>query len=241
VTSLAELCLDMFLLGHAHLADDEVGDGFGFERRIRGHLDRQGLRSAAGFRVFGPRGVSGLYHQIDEQTSCDQALVVGEWKTYTGAIPKNELLRFKAATDDYWMAATTTLPVVRIFGGTGTISPAMQTYAAHWGIVLISLDRWPIPTLCDPHLLWDPAELEPPPPADQRVLASLIRPLNAVLQPTVDGGWRIPPMPADTDVAARRRLWAEWSDRAWAWWDDSSPARFSTLLSHRVETPGAAA
>ena len=37
--------------------------------------------------------------------------VVGEWKAHTGNMPKNELMRFKAATDDYWLGgcADTTL------------------------------------------------------------------------------------------------------------------------------------
>jgi hypothetical protein len=209
VTSLAGLCLDLFLLGHAHLAAGEAGDGLGFERRVRGHLDQHGLPTAAGFRVFGRRSLSGLYHQLDEQTSCQQALVVGEWKSYTGRIPKNDLLRFKAATDDYWLAAAaanTHLPVMRLFGGTGTASVAMRTYAAHWGIVLITPDRWPIPTLGDPHLLWSSAEVDPPSPSDQRALASLVRPLNTVLQPCIDGSWRTPPMAPANDIAARCRL-----------------------------------
>jgi hypothetical protein len=242
VTSLAGLCLDLFLLGHAHLADGEVGDGLGFERRVRGHLDQRGLPTAAGFRVFGRRSLSGLYHQLDEQTSCPQALIVGEWKSYTGRIPKNDLLRFKAATDDYWLAAAanTHLPVMRLFGGTGTASVAMRTYAAHWGIVLITPDRWPIPTLSDPLLLWSSTEVDPPSPSDQRTLASLVRPLSTVLQPCIDGSWRTPPMAPASDIAARCRLWESWSAQAWACWDDAAPGRFSSLLERRVGLGAAA-
>lgn len=243
MNSLGELCMDLFLLGHAHLADGQVGDGFGFERRVRAHLDRRGHPTAAGFRIFGRRGLSGLYHQLDEQTACDQALVVGEWKTYAGPIPKNELLRFKAATDDYWFTATAnvTLPVVRVFGGTGTATPALCTYAAHHGIVLITPDRWPIPTLCDPHLLWEPGGLEPPPTADQRALASLARPLQNVLRPSPMGGWYVPPASPATDLSARNRLWTTWSDRAWAWWDDALPARFNAIMHDRLGVYGPAA
>lgn len=120
MNTLASLCLDLFLLGHAHLAAGQTGDGFAFERRVRAHLGVCGLPDARGFRVLGRRSLSGLYHQLDEQTECGEALVVGEWKAWSGRISKNELLRFKAATDDYWLGAVNRVevPVVRVFGGT---------------------------------------------------------------------------------------------------------------------------
>src|SRR5687768_17019322 len=115
MTSLGALCLDLFLLAHAHVSAGEAGLGAAFERRVRRHLNALGLPNASGFRVFGKRSLSGLYHQLDERTSCQDALVVGEWKSYRGTIPKNDLLRFKAATDDYWLAsaARLSLPIVR--------------------------------------------------------------------------------------------------------------------------------
>ncbi|MFN2503678.1 MAG: hypothetical protein ABR540_05505 [Acidimicrobiales bacterium] len=236
MSTLAQLCGDLFLLGHAQLAAGVVGDGFGFERRVRVHLDAMGLPDARGFRVLGRRSISGLYHQIDEQTDCGDALVIGEWKAYSGYIPKNDLLRFKAATDDYWLAGLPggRMPVVRIFGGTGRLTEAMRVYAAHWGIVLVTPDRWPVPALCDEDLLWSPGELNPPPCVDRRTMASLVRPLSAVLAPQADGSWRVPPMAPAADVVQRLRLWRHWSDRAWAWWDDASPARFEALLDART-------
>src|SRR5688500_16957759 len=105
MTGLAALCLDFFLLGHAHVAAGLAGQGAAFEARVRDHLNTIGLPNARGFRVFGRRSVSGLYHQLDEQTACHGAMVIGEWKAYRGAIPKNDLLRFKGATDDYWLAS----------------------------------------------------------------------------------------------------------------------------------------
>ncbi|MGI8778086.1 MAG: hypothetical protein ACR2LJ_12080 [Acidimicrobiales bacterium] len=236
MSSLAQLCEDLFLLGHAHLAAGVVADGAGFERRVRAHLDAMGLPNARGFRVLGRRSISGLYHQLDEQTQCTDALVIGEWKAYSGVIPKNELLRFKAATDDYWLAgaAASPIPVVRVFGGTGYMTDAMRTYAAQSGIILITPGRWPVPTLCDADLLWSPGELEPPTAVDRRTLASLVRPMGAVLAPQGDGSWRIPPMAGPADVAARLRLSDAWSDTAWTWWDDVSPARFEALVEART-------
>ena len=236
MSTFAQLCADFFLLCHAHLAAGIVGDGSGFERRVRGHLDAMGLPDARGFRVLGRRSISGLYHQIDEQTGCGDALVIGEWKAYSGRIPKNDLLRFKAATDDYWMAGASDigLPVIRVFGGTGRVTEAMRTYAAHCGIVLVTPDRWPVPTVCDEDLLWSPGDLDPPSGVDRRTMSSVVLPLNAVLAPQADGSWRIPPVAPAADVASRLRLWKHWSDRAWAWWDDASPARFEALVEART-------
>lgn len=230
------------MLGHAHLAEGQAGDGAGFEKRVGSHLEALALPNARGFRIFGRRSLSGIYHQLDTQTTCDEALIVGEWKAYSGRIPKNDLLRFKAVTDDYWLAGMTRtgLPVVRIFGGTGQVTEAMRVFAAQWGIVLITPDRWPVPALCHPDLLWSPGDLDPPSAADLRTMVSLIRPLNAVLAPQADGSWRVPPMASAGDVAPRFRVWENWSERAWAWWDDASHGRFDALLERRTSEVAAA-
>lgn len=238
MNSLSALCLDLFLLGHAHLEAGQAGQGAAFERRVRGHLDVIGQPDARGFRVFGRRSLSGIYHQLDEQTACTDALVVGEWKAYTGQIPKNDLLRFKAATDDYWLGGTGRFPapVMRIFGGTGSVTDSMRVYAAHWGIVLVTPDRWPVPAVADPDLLWAPGDLSSPGAVDRRTLTSLVRPLSDVLAPMPDGSWRLAPMASSPDIAARLGVWEHWSERAWEWWDDASRGRFDSLMSTRVDT-----
>lgn len=234
--TLAELSLDLFLLGHAHLAAGQAGQGPAFERRVREYLNAHGLPDARGFRVFGARSASGIYHQLDEQTACDESLVIGEWKAHSGQIPKNDLLRFKAASEDYWIAGAGTFsaPIVRIFGGTGAVTDFMRIYAAHWGMVLITPTRWPIPALCDEALLWSAGDLEGPGSGDRRTLRSLVRPLTKVLAPQPDGSWRIPPMAAGSDIMARLRVWDYWSDRAWEWWDESGRGRFDTMLESRI-------
>lgn len=236
MTSLAQLTLDLFLLGHAHREAGQAGDGFAFERRVRTHLRSSSMPHGLDFRVLGRHTLSGLYHQIDEQTACDQALVVGEWKAHTGPMPKNELMRFKAATDDYWLSgrADTALPVVRIFGGTGMVTPKLQSYAACWGIILVSPALWPIPALCDPHLLWDAGGLTAPTGAELSALSCLVRPLGATLRPQSDGSWRVPAMPTAAQVTGSCAIWQKYSDQAWAWWNDTRPARFDALLSERV-------
>ncbi len=236
MTSLSSLCLDLFLLGHAHLAAGRAGRGFEFERRVRGHLGALGLPDAREFRVLDRRSLSGMYHQLDEQTDCGQALVIGEWKAWIGQIPKNELLRFKAATDDYWLATRTRLdvPVVRVFGGTGHVTKSMRTYAAQWGIVLITPDRWPVPTLCDPDLVWSAGDLESPPEVDAGAMATLVRPMGQILRPLADGGWRLSAMASDADLVSRIALWHHWSERAWRWWDDECAGRFEALMEERT-------
>ena len=236
MTTLSQLTLDFFLLGHAHLAAGQAGDGLAFERRVRAHLQMLSKPHGLDFRVLGRHSLSGLYHQLDEQTSCDQALVVGEWKAYTGEIPKNEVLRFKAATDDYWLTghADDVLPLVRVFGGTGSASAKLQSYCALWGIALITPELWPVPALCDPHLLWEAGDLPSPRGADLRALTGLVRPMGSLLKPQSDGSWLLPKLPSPPQIAGSCHVWRQWSDQAWEWWNDARPARFESLLANRV-------
>jgi hypothetical protein len=238
MNTLANLCLDLFLLGHAHIAAGQAGQGAQFERRVRAHLNMTGLAKGPGFRVFGRRSQSGIYHQIDEQTACDDAMVVGEWKAYGGQIPKNELLRFKAVTDDYWLSQPhrRSMPVARVFGGTGTVTESMRAYAAQWGIILITPRTWPIPTLCDENLLWSLGDIAAPGRLDQLTLRSLIRPLHEVLLSQADGSFRIPLTINSYAMLMRLGVWDRWSDDAWNWWDAPGQGRFDRLLESRLDS-----
>lgn len=241
--TLTSLTLDLFLLGHAHLAAGQAGDGYGFEQRVRSHLDGLGFPAGDGFRVLGRRSLSGLYHQFDTQTACGDALVVGEWKAYRGTIPKNHLLRFKAATDDYWMvggAHRESQPVLRIFGGTGRVTEAMRAYAAQAGIILVTPDRWPVPVLCDLDPIWRSTGLDAPGPLERRTLMSLFRPMDSMLAQNPDGGFCVPPPVSPADMSSRLRLWERTSNRAWQWWDDVAPSRFEALLGSRCDIGWAA-
>lgn len=83
---LAGLSLDLFLLGHAHLTGDRAGDGYAFERRVRAYLNAAAMPHASEFRVFGRRTLSGLHHQLDEQTRCPDALVIGGRRAGAGLV-----------------------------------------------------------------------------------------------------------------------------------------------------------
>jgi hypothetical protein len=106
VGSLTALLRDIFCIANAHLAAGEAGDGRAFERRVERHLVATGVRPVgvfSGVQSLGSHSLSGLYHQIDATGRTREAVVIGEWKAYRSGIPKNDLLRFKAATDDYWL------------------------------------------------------------------------------------------------------------------------------------------
>src|SRR5205807_9033614 len=96
--SYSSLCRDLFLL--AQEPDVGVGPERGprWETRIAAQLALQGypVESArGGIRAFGVLPASGLRHQTDAAIHCADAHVIGEWKSYRGQVPKNEVLRFK--------------------------------------------------------------------------------------------------------------------------------------------------
>lgn len=232
---------DLFCLAHVHLATGGAGDGRAFERRIERHLTTLGVRPVevfSGVRSLGSQSLSGLYHQIDYTGATRGAIVIGEWKAHRGAIPKNDLIRFKAATDDYWLRQHpfATAPVMRVFGGTGHASPPLRRYAAQWGICLITTDRWPTPLLAAATTSWPDGG---PDRLARRYLAWLSRPLNAVCAPQPDGSWSIPKPATDATIDHFLALHDRWSDELWRRFD-RRPGSFDAWVEATV-TSGAAA
>jgi hypothetical protein len=215
--SFTSFVRDLFCLANIQLAAGEAGDGHAFEARIARHLAAVGIRPVevfSGVKSMGSQSLSGLYHQIDASGAIHEAIVIGEWKTYRGSIPKNELLRFKAATDDYWLRQYpyAAAPVMRVFGGTGHVSTELRRYAAHWGICLITADRWPVPILASESTMW---HHQGPDRLARRYLAWLSRPLNTVCAPHPDGSWSIPRLPAEPAIDHFLRLHDHWSGELW--------------------------
>lgn len=229
--SLSSVCLDVFLVGIDYAADGRAGDGYGFERVVAEHLARRGVAVRAGecTRVVGPQSLSGLRHQIDAQGDVGEGLLIGEWKAHRGRIPKNELLRFHAVTEDYWLLnpGASDRPVFRFFGGTGSVTPAARRFAARWGITLISPDTWPALVLADPMIAWPDGD--GPTPHDRRVLAWLSRPIQSVFEQGMDGRISLPPPVDDATLNARLALHDRWSEAAWRWWFDADPSRLDRL------------
>ena len=105
--TLSDSCRDLFLLSYAGIASSGPIRGWHWEQRVAGYLAKRGVPVEAlprGFQIFGHVSLSSLKHQIDGTIGCADAIVIGEWKAFKAKIPKNEMLQFKAATDDYFMA-----------------------------------------------------------------------------------------------------------------------------------------
>jgi hypothetical protein len=231
---------DLFCLANVHLAAGEAGNGRAFERRVERYLAATGVRPVevfSGVRSLGSQSLSGLYHQIDATGATRQAAVIGEWKAYRGAIPKNDLMRFKAATDDYWLRQHpyAVAPVMRVFGGTGYASGALRRYAAHWGICLVTTDWWPAPLLSSDTTAWPTAG---PDRLTRRYLAWLTRPLGTVCSPQPDGSWAIPKPAPEAAIDYFLGLHQHWSDELWRRFD-AHPGGFERWVTDTI--PWAAA
>jgi hypothetical protein len=233
MATVASVCLDVFLLGIDFSAEGRSGDGYGFEDAVAHHLSRRGvsIRGQGATRVVGPQSLSGLRHQIDAQGDVGDGLLIGEWKTYRGTIPKNDLLRFHAVTEDYWLLNPRSAgrPVFRFFGGTGRITPAARRFAARWGICLITPDTWPALTIADPTIAWP--EGDGPTEMDRQTIAWLARPMQSVYRTTSAGRLLLPAPVDDATLEARLLLHDHWSESAWQWWFDRKPSRFAEIAN----------
>jgi hypothetical protein len=185
------MCDRLFRL--AQLVDPTPGPARGrrFEVRVEQELMRLAIPARAvpgGVQILGTLPASGMRHQIDAEAWCRDCDVIGEWKAYQSLVPKNDLLLFKAKTDDLYEELVSRRPhprpVVRVFGMAGDASREARAYAARHGIVLIERSRWPVPVLGDPLMDW---EVESPASSEQRALAFLGRPMHRVYRRTNDG------------------------------------------------------
>lgn len=243
----ANLCRDLFILAQDVAARDietrGPARGWRWEERIADTLAFRGYPVDAvpgGVRVFGAIPASGLRHQTDAALSCTDVHVVGEWKSYAGQVPKNEVLRFKAATDDLYDALARRpprRPVFRLFGVGGDVSSQLRWYAARHGITLVERSRWPAPVLADPELDWPVGTA--PMEADQRRLKWLSRPLQQVYPQLPDGSLRLPKPLAPPAVEALLSLQDRWSVRLWSLLD-ADPGTFERLAADLVVNKGVA-
>lgn len=228
---LDRLCRDLFLLSHTRI--ERRPRGLQWERCVADHVRELGMPAEThpgGFTFLGRASLSGLRHQVDAAIACTDALVIGEWKAHRGSVPKNELLRFKAVSDDYYLALGAHVPaqpIVRVFGGSGSTSIELRRYAAHNGIVLIDRERWPSPVLASGRLRW-PDCLEPD-RLERRQLAWLGRPLQRVLARLEDGSYRLRQPPTQASVSSALAAHDKWSQELWHQ-VDVTPGRFEDLV-----------
>lgn len=220
----ADLCRDLYTLAQDTASNATAtrgpSRGWQWETRIADVLAYRGFPVEAvpgGIQVLGAVPASGLRHQTDAALRCTDAHVIGEWKSYTGPVPKNELMRFKAATDDLYdtfARRRPRQPILRLFGVGGDVSPQVRWYAARHGITLVECTRWPAPVLADPDLAWPAGDA--PTELDRRRLAWLSRPLQQAYPQLPDGSLRLPPPPSNGTIEALLALHDRWSIRLWA-------------------------
>jgi hypothetical protein len=215
----SSLCQDLFALAQVPQECRGPQAGWRWESRIADYLGRKGFpveQMPGGVGVYGVMPASGLRHQTDAVVDCTDAHVIGEWKAYQAQVPKNEVLRFKATTDDIYDALAELrprLPVLRLFGIAGDASPELRWYAARHGICLVERTRWPAPVLADTALVW--GDIEGPGLVDRNRLAWLSRPLQEVYPRLPDGDLRLPRPLAGSAVEALLEVHDSWSDRLW--------------------------
>jgi hypothetical protein len=160
------------------------GDGRGLESAVRDLMVTHSLRSdhvPGGYSLLGFGSASGLWHQVDAEAHFVDAILVLELKAYTGALGKNELLRFVAATDDLWAGQPIRRshpPVYRGVAGTFHVPERLRVYAALHGVVLIDPMTVPVPLLASPKLVL-PADLVAPHPDERRAIDGLVHPLGS--------------------------------------------------------------
>ena len=235
--TLPDLCRDLFLL--AQIEDDESGPhrGWKWEQAVADYLALRNVPVEVlpgGYTVFGHASLSTLRHQIDGTIGCADAIVVAEWKAFKDDMPKNELLRFKAASDDYFMALgndTPRRPVVRVFGGTGYASDEVRSYAYIHGIALIERGRWPAPALVAENIVRRHQDAPRPGIADRKHLAWTFRPIQQVLVAQQDGSFLFPRPPKSAMIKSLNSLHEYWSDALWEE-IDSEPGRFEAMTEH---------
>lgn len=231
----SDLCRDLFVLAQDVDATPGPGRGWRWEAKIADALARRGFpveSAPGGIRVHGVLPASGLAHQTDAGLRCVDAYVIGEWKAYTGQVPKNEVLRFKAATDDIYDAISSLAPrrpVFRLFGVAGDASPELRWYAARHGVVLVERSRWPAPVLVDEDLPWPPDEA--PMAIDLKRLYWLCRPLQEVYPRLPDGSLRLPRRLPNATIESLLALHDRLSDRFWEV-VESYPGSFEQYAAH---------
>lgn len=232
--SLAHVTRDIFLLAHIAFADGDSGPQW--ENRLAEYFVSRGVRTdplPGGTTMMGHTALSGLRHQVDGVLSATDGHMIAEWKSYVGALPKNELLRFRAVSDDYVVGLGSDAPakaLLRVFGGPGRYHTDVRRYAAIHGIMLIDPDRWPVPVILAGSCIWHRVGLAGPSARECRSLSSLVRPIQDVLSRRSDGSFLIPAPPSRIQLDSRLDLHDHWSDRLWEAIDES-PGTFETLVA----------
>ncbi len=236
--TLAGLCRDLFLL--AQIPVDGGNSGRDWEDRIARYLGSRAVRTdtlPGGHQVLGCTSLSGLGHQVDGTIACKNAIIISEWKAHEGTVPKNDLLRFKAVTDDYYQGMGSAVPVrdlFRVFGGRALVNDELRRYGAINGISVIDRHRWPAAFLGDAWIMFDILDIDGPSREERAHLHWLSRPLQKVMARRSDGSYLIPAPPTELQMQTALGVHDRWSDRLWEA-VDAQPDRLDAMLSRVFE------
>jgi hypothetical protein len=145
---LSALLRDLFCLANAHLlaGEEATAERLSTASNATSPLSGFALWRSSSAWAPGSVSLSGVYDQIDSTAMTRRALVLGGWKAYRGALPKNDLRRFKAATDYYWLGQHAHTsggdPGLRRDWVRGARPAPLPR---QWGIGLLTPERWPAP------------------------------------------------------------------------------------------------
>lgn len=213
---VVDLALELFTASYAAAP----GDGEAWEVAARQALARHGARFGqipGGVSLFGFGTASGLPHQLDAVVEVEDAFAVLELKAHCGTVPKNDLLRFVAATDDFIVGLGADLPhrpIYRVLASLGRLSMGMRRFAALHGIAVVERGRWPSIVLASPSIGWPDADGAPS-AQDRDRLSRLVRPAQTVMRRVGECYLYEPGVPG-RELDGLLALEDEWSDRLWA-------------------------
>ena len=214
---LVEVAWALFQATRDPAAQAAVSDGDRWERYVASTLRSAGARVGqlpGTCMPFGLRSMSGLPHQVDLAASVPDSVFLLEMKAHRRIVPKNDLLRFAAVSEDCFLGLgpyAPSQPLYRMLVSIAPTSPPARLYAGVRGVGIIDGSMWPAATLASPRLSW-PVGTVPPGARERAALAQLVRPMQDDFSLRANGaGVRYA---AAAPIAWAIQLQEEWSARA---------------------------
>jgi len=118
------------------------------------------VQGPGSLHLFSYPSASGLKHELDAACILDVAVVL-EAKDQACGVDKNEVDSFDGKTFDYYESLvrhSRTFPLYRILWSTSAMNPLIRRYAIRRGIILVTPDIVPIPSLLAAASRWDGAD-----------------------------------------------------------------------------------
>lgn len=135
----------------------------GWAHRLMLAVGARRVQGPGSWHLFGFEAVSGSRHELDAAGIRDVAVVL-EAKDQAQPLQKGQLDEFDGKTFDYFAAAALhghTHPLYRMIWSTGEPDPIFRRYAAVKGIIMVTPDRVPLPSLLAAAERWDASDWFP--------------------------------------------------------------------------------